>query len=58
MDRREVCLEGHETVFPYEDDSIILLLQKAMTRKATFITKDGVISWIELENNVPTNAYE
>ena len=57
MDKREVCLEGHEEPFHYEKDSLALLLQKAMTRKATFITKDGVIDWIELEKSIPTNAY-
>lgn len=45
----EVCLEGSDTIYRYADDSMILLLQKAMTRKATFIVKDRVISWIELK---------
>ena len=47
-DKREVSLEGSEAVYRYADDSMIILLQKAMTRKATFIVKDRVISWIEL----------
>jgi len=57
MDKREVCLEGYEETFHYEKDSLNLLLQKAMTRKATFITKDRVIDWVELKKNTPTNAY-
>lgn len=48
-EKREVCLEGSEVVYRYADDSMIVLLQKAMTRKATFIIKDHVISWIELK---------
>jgi len=48
-DKREVRLEGSEVVYRYADDSMILLLQKAMTRKGTFIVKDRVISWIELK---------
>jgi len=47
-EKREVCLEGSEDVYRYADDSMILLLQKAMTNKATFIVKNSVISWIEL----------
>lgn len=47
-DKREVHLENSEVTYRYNDDSMILLLQKAMTRKATFIVKDRVISWIEL----------
>jgi len=50
--KREVGLEGSEVVYRYADVSMILLLQKAMTRKATFIIKDRVISWIELEEEV------
>ena len=50
--KREVVLEGSEVVYRYADGSMILLLQKAMTRKATFIIKDRVISWIELEEEV------
>jgi len=57
MHKREVYLEGYEEAFHYEKDSLALLLQKAMTRKATFITKDRVIDWIDLKKNVPTNAY-
>ena len=48
-EKHEVRLEGSEVVYRYADDSMILLLQKAMTRKATFIVKDRVISWIELK---------
>ena len=55
-EKREVCLEGSEAVYRYADDSLILLLQKAMTRKATFIVKDRVISWIELKGRVRPNA--
>lgn len=51
-EKREVCLEDSEAVYRYADDSMVLLLQKAMTRKATFIIKDGVISWIELMEGV------
>jgi hypothetical protein len=50
--KREVCLEDSEAVFRYADDSIVLLLQKAMTRKATFIIKDRVVSWVELKEEV------
>jgi hypothetical protein len=48
-EKHEVRLEGSEVVYRYADGSIILLLQKAMTRKATFIVHDRVISWIELK---------
>ena len=51
-EKREVCLEDSEVVYCYNDDSMVLLLQKAMTKKATFIIKDRVISWIELEEEV------
>jgi len=51
-EKREVCLEDSEAVYRYNDDSMVLLLQKAMTRKATFIIKDRVISWIELKEEV------
>jgi len=54
MNRLEVCLEGHEAAFRYRDDSLTSLLQKAMTRKATFITKDNVIDWVDLKKNAPT----
>lgn len=53
-DKREVCLEDSEVVYRYIDDSIVLLLHKAMTRKATFIIKDRVISWVELEEGART----
>ncbi|NIR88066.1 hypothetical protein GWO13_11210 [Candidatus Bathyarchaeota archaeon] len=48
-EKRQVYLEGTEAAYRYADDSMILLLQKAMTRKATFVVKDRVISWIELK---------
>jgi len=51
-EKREVCLEGSEAVYRYADDSMVLLLQKAMTRKATFIIKDHVVSWVELKEEV------
>ena len=51
-EKREVYLEDSKTTYRYADDSMILLLQKAMTRKATFIIKGGVISWIELKEEV------
>jgi len=57
MDKREVWLAGHKTAFRYRDDSLTALLQKAMTRKATFITKDGVIDWIDLKKNEPTYTH-
>ena len=48
-EKREVYLEGSETAYRYTNDSMVILLQKAMTRKATFIIKNRIISWIELE---------
>jgi len=48
-EKREVYLEGSEAVYRYTDDSMVILLQKAMTRKATFIIKNRIISWIELK---------
>jgi len=48
-EKREVYLEGSETAYRYAADSMVTLLQKAMTRKATFIIKNRIISWIELE---------
>jgi len=54
--KREVYLEGSEAIYRYADDSMILLLEKAMTRKATFIVKDQVISWIELKGRARPNA--
>ena len=54
-EKHEVYLEGSEVVYRYADDSMVLLLQKAMTAKATFVTKDGVISWVELART-PTRA--
>jgi len=57
MDKREVWLDGHKTAFRYRDDSLNPLLQKAMTRKAIFITKDSVIDWIELKSSAPTHTH-
>lgn len=54
--KREVYLEGGKVPYRYADDSIVLLLQKAMTRKATFIVKDSVISWIQLEQEVAAST--
>jgi len=51
-EKREVCLEDSEAAYRYADGSMVLLLQKAMTRKATFIIKGGVISWVELKEEV------
>jgi hypothetical protein len=51
-DKQEVRLDRVKGVFGYLDDSMILLLQKAMTVKATFIIKDRVISWIVLTEEV------
>jgi len=48
-EKREVYLEGSETAYRYVNDSMVTLLQKAMTRKATFIIKNRIISWIELK---------
>jgi len=46
---RKVWLEGDAQAYRYKKDSMILLLQKAMTRRATFIIQDNVVSWIELQ---------
>ena len=51
-EKREVCLEDSEAAYRYADDSMVLFLQKAMTRKATFIIKDHVVSWMELKEEV------
>jgi hypothetical protein len=51
-DKHEVHLDDVKGVFSYLDDSMVLLLQKAMTMKATFIIKDRVISWIVLAKEV------
>jgi hypothetical protein len=51
-EKREVCLEDGEAAYRYNDDSIVALLLKAMTRKATFIIKDQLVSWVELETEV------
>ena len=50
--KRKVRLEDSKVIYRYKDDSMVLLLQKAMTRKATFIIKNHVISWIELKEEV------
>ena len=50
--KRKVRLEDSKILYHYKDDSMVLLLQKAMTKKATFIIKDGVISWVELMERV------
>jgi len=55
-EKREVCLEDSEATYRYADDSMILLLQKAMTRKATFIIKDHVVSWVELKEEVRVHS--
>jgi len=55
-DKREVCLENGEPAYRYADDLMVLLLQKAMTRKATFIIKGGVISWVELKEEVRVHS--
>jgi len=57
-EKREVWLEGSEAAYRYADDSMILLLQKAMTKKATFVIKDRVISWIELKKGMRTRKME
>jgi hypothetical protein len=51
-EKREVCLENSEATYRYADGSMVLLLQKAMTRKATFIIKDGAVNWVELTEEV------
>jgi hypothetical protein len=53
-DKREVCLEAIEATYRYTDDLMDLLLQKAMTRKATFIIKDHVVSCVELTEEMHT----
>lgn len=57
-EKREVWLEGSEAAYRYADDSMILLLQKAMTMKATFVVKDRVISWIELRKGMRAGKME
>jgi len=57
-DERKVWLEGDAQAYCYKKDSMILLLQKAMTRKATFIIQDNVVSWIELHDGVRRRASE
>lgn len=55
-DNREVLLQDDEAVYRYIDDSIVLLLHEAMTRKATFIIKDWAICGVELEEGVRARA--
>jgi len=57
-EKREVWLEGSEVAYRYADDSMILLLQKAMTSKATFVIKDRVISWIDLKKGIVARKVE
>jgi hypothetical protein len=57
-DKREVWLKGSARAYSYADDSIVLLLQKAMTRKAVFIIKNQTISWIELGKEAHEGASE
>jgi len=57
-DKREVWLEGSACAYRYADDSMVLLLQKAMTRKAVFVIKNQVISWIELQEEMRGRASE
>ena len=56
--KREVRLKGSACAYSYANDSIILLLKKAMTRKAVFIIKNQTISWIELEKEAHEGASE
>lgn len=55
---RKVWLEGDTQAYCYKKDSMILLLQKAMTRRATFIIQDNVVSWIELQDEAHRHASE
>jgi len=57
-DERKVWLEGDAQEYRYKKDSMILLLQKAMTRKATFIIQDNMVSWIELHDGAHRRASE
>jgi len=54
--KRDFCLQDDEAVYRYIDDSIVLLLYEAMTRKAVFVIKDWVISWVELVEDVHARA--
>ena len=55
---RKVWLEGDAQAYRFKKDSMILLLQKAMTRRATFIIQDNVVSWIELQDEAHRHASE
>jgi hypothetical protein len=55
---RKVWFEGDAQAYCYKKDSMILLLQKAMTRRATFIIQDNVVSWIELQEETRRYASE
>ncbi len=57
-DERKVWLEGGEQAYRYKNHSMILLLKKAMTRKATFIIQNNVVCWIELHDGVLRRARE
>jgi hypothetical protein len=56
IDNREVWLEGSAQTYRYADDSMVLLLQKAMTRKAVFVIKNQLISWIALQEKTRERA--
>ncbi len=55
-EKHEVCLEYSDSVYRYANDSMALLLQKAMTRKATFIIKGQSVSWVELEEEANSRS--
>ncbi len=55
---RKVWFEGDAQAYRYKKDSMILLLQKAMTRRATFIIQDNMVSWIELQEETRRHASE
>jgi hypothetical protein len=57
-DKHKVWLEGGAQAYRYKKHSMILLLKKAMTRKATFIIQNNVICWIELQDGVHRRASE
>lgn len=57
-EKRKVWLEGDAKAYRYKKNSMILLLKKAMTRKATFIIQNNVVCWIELHDGVLTRASE
>ncbi len=57
-DKCKVWLEGGEQAYRYKNHSMILLLKKAMTRKATFIIQNNVVCWIELHDGALRRASE